>query len=200
MKLWQQIIKGHEPLRLLGRREYGRRYDCLMYVWQLRKGIWSILIYRLPFTHNLVKEFSCSGLRFKLKHLWWKYWLFRIISFYFVATFKLQISFPCISPSSRRSISLLWWSYLQSQPHLLWLLPPAPSYPAAPSPNRQTQVISIQLRVGRPNRAYDIQTLSWIVRSNSALRSISTTSILARSAAMCRAVWDLWHQHRSIHT
>lgn len=37
-----------------------------------------------------------------------------------------------------------------------------------------------------------LQTLSWIVRSKSALRSISTTSILASSAAMCRAVWDLW--------
>lgn len=36
-----------------------------------------------------------------------------------------------------------------------------------------------------------ILTLSLIVRSSPAFRSISTTSILAISAAMCIAVWDL---------
>lgn len=70
------------------------------------------------------------------------------------------------------------------------------------SEKKQTQVRPVQcrspfIRIYHYNSTLVVemellQTLSWIVRSNSALRSISTTSILASSAAMCRAVWDLW--------
>lgn len=38
---------------------------------------------------------------------------------------------------------------------------------------------------------WKILTLSWIIKSSPALRSISTTSILASSAARCIGVWDL---------
>lgn len=53
------------------------------------------------------------------------------------------------------------------------------------------------IRISHCNRMWVLKsvlfrTLSGIVRSKSALRSISTTSILASSAATCRAVWDLW--------
>lgn len=42
-----------------------------------------------------------------------------------------------ISPSSRHSISLLWWACPQWLPHLPWLPHPAPSSPAAPQPTRK---------------------------------------------------------------
>lgn len=73
---------------------------------------------------------------------------------------------------------------------------PSAVFPCCTTTNKKTDQPVLQILNGffffHDNATrLKILTLSWIVKSSPALRSISTTSILASSAARCIGVWDL---------